>query len=82
MSYFYWHIFGNQDICTHFLRERDIHFIKINENGTETQTIKTFWRWVKNKYSIKSWRASNLFEYHMKKNGDSQFDKNMFTHYC
>jgi len=62
-SYFYWHIFGNQDMCTQFLGERNIHITKITENGTETQTIKKFWRRVKNKYGIKLCRATNLFEY-------------------
>lgn len=57
VSYFYWHILGNKEMCAQFLRERDLHIT------TETQTIKTLWRRVKNKYGIKSCRATNLFEY-------------------
>jgi len=63
VSYFYWHILGNKDVCAQFLRERELRINKITENGTETQTIKMIWKRVKNKYGIKSCRATDLFKY-------------------
>lgn len=64
VSYFYWHILGNKDMCAQFLRERDVYIAKVTENGAETLTIKTLWRRVKNKYGIKSSKVTKLFEYH------------------
>lgn len=63
VSYINWHILGNKDMCAQFLRERDLHISKITGNGTEIQTIKALWRRVKNKYGIKSCRATDLFQY-------------------
>jgi hypothetical protein len=58
-TYFHWHIFGNKDICAQFLKTRDLHI----GNSIQTQSIKALWRRVKNKYGIKSSRATDLFEY-------------------
>jgi len=71
VSYFYWQILGNKDMCAQFLRERELRITKITRNETETQTIKMLWKRVKNKYGIKSCRATDLFEYQHKE--DSRF---------
>lgn len=63
VSYFYWHILGNNDMCAQFLKERDLHITKITKKCAETLTIKELWRRVKKKYGIQSCRTTNLFEY-------------------
>lgn len=63
VSYLYWHILGNKDICAQFLRERDLHITKITKNGTETQTTRALWKRVKNKYGMKSSRTTNFLNY-------------------
>lgn len=54
VSHFYRHILENKDMCAQFLRECDLHIIKVTENCNETQTIKELWKQVKNKYGMKS----------------------------
>lgn len=71
VSYFYWHLLGNKDICAQFLKDRELRINKITGNRTETQPIKLLWKRVKNKYSIKSCRCTELFEY--KNQEDNRF---------
>ncbi|KAE9545660.1 hypothetical protein AGLY_001203 [Aphis glycines] len=47
VSYFYWHILGDKDMCAQFLKERELHITKITGNRAETQTIKMFWKRIK-----------------------------------
>lgn len=62
VSYLCWHILGNKDMCEQFLRKRDLYASKNSKTYTEAQNIKAFWRHVKNKYSIKSRKYTNLFK--------------------
>lgn len=83
VSYFYWHILGNKDMCAQFLRERDLHISKITENGTETQTTRVLWKRVKNKYGMKSSRSTNILDYQYQE--DRQFliqSKNIQTKFA
>jgi len=71
VSYFYWHILGDKDMCAQFLKERELHITKITGNRAETQTIKMLWKRVKNKYNIKSCRATDILKYQHQE--DSRF---------
>lgn len=71
VSYFYWHILGDKDMCAQFLKQRELHITKITGNRAKTQTIKMLWKHVKNKYNIKSCRATDILKYQHQE--DSRF---------